>query len=254
MSYSISTGTFLKHFDITIKELYVYIHRENIKDNIINQMFLILNFTIIISIITKLSIIFICFILKWIFCDLPKITIKLCKYKCFNLCKECWNNLQYLKKVIKKIYTYNFYSYDREIYGNIIIFIIPIVYISFIISNFIYAIDIRSTEEESSIIFLTVFYLHLFIEIYCSSFHVIKDLMKHFKFTSLVFLLSNINIFGVFIVLSQIENYEITRRFEFYQRIGRLIILLFFIIMYSKSIWNIYNYNMNSKINYIYNK
>lgn len=254
MSY-FNSKNFWEKLDCTLKDLYIYLHRGNEKEieNLDgpNQILLVIVDLIFISLLAKLILIFFCFILKWIFCNLPKIATKLCKYKCSNFCKESRNNLLFLFKVIKKIYTYNFYSYDVEVYGKIIICVIPIVYILFIISNFIYVgLNLYNTEDKANkIISLMVFYLHLFIEIYCASFHMIKDLMKHFKFTVTAFLLSNLNILWVFIVLDNtVPSDEDKCNCTVISRIGRLVYLLFFMTIYTKSIVNIYHYNMNSKI------
>lgn len=241
--------TFLEKIDFTIDEMYVYIHRKNISEsNLINQIFLLLIFTIFIMILTKLSIIFICFILKWTFCDLPLITYKIWSNKCSNLCKEIFNNIIYLKKVCKKIFTYNFYSFDSSIYGNIIIFVIPVIYILFIIMNFIYAIDIRNFKKScfyTQFIHISVFYLHLLVELYSVSFYAIKDLILHLKFTFFIFTIANLNILWLFLLLSNI-NYNETICF-FAQRIARLILCFFFIGMYYFSIKRIINYKINSK-------
>jgi hypothetical protein len=252
-------NNFLEKFEYTIEELYVYIHRRDLNsksDDELqqNKILLVIISILLLFLLAKLILIFFFFILKWVICDIPKITLKLCKYKCFNICKECWNTLQYLKKVIKKIYTYNFYSYDTDTYGKIRAFIIPFSYIIFIISNFIYLngknnTDINKNSYFHSVMHLVVFYLHLFIEIYCASFYIIKDLLKHFKFTIISFFAFNFHLLCLYLILDNFGNANF--QCSFFVRIARLFLLIFFMSLYSLSLRNVYSYNMNSKYNII---
>lgn len=243
---NISGNTFDK-FLKTIDELYIYIHR----DTITNTPFVsgILVFTILLVFLVtlfKISIIFLCFFLKWIFWDILVIIFKLFKYKCSILWKECCFNINYFKKVFKKMYTYNFYSYDKDVYGPIWIILIPISYISFIICNLIFCYFENYDKENKlkNVFLICIFYLHLFIEVYISLFYCVKDLFKHIKYTSLVFLLGCFNTLWLYLFSFVFDNDE---TFQFLERVARMIYLIYFLYTYIKSFRIVINYNMNSK-------
>ena len=161
--------TTLGKFIDSINELYVYIHSNDqtkqLENKTISEILLVLIIGLFVISLFKLVLIFLCFFLKWFLCDLSCLTFKLFKHKCTTFCKECSFNFNYFKKILKKIYTYNFYCYDKEIYGKFLTVLIPMIYMLFIIVNVLFCVmKIRNfnpveIENESSffqIILITI--------------------------------------------------------------------------------------------------
>jgi len=247
-----ANGVAFDKFLLTIDELYIYIHRDTIKKKFYAiDALLITIVAVFIVTLLKMTLIFFCFFVKWITFDFIYMIIKLFRYKCSILLKEICFNINYLKKIFKKIYTYNFYSYESEVYGPIWIIIIPITYITFIIGNLIFCFyeSYKSNPSErdgfrKNVFLIIIFYLHLFIEIYISLFYCIKSLKKHIQTTSIIFCFGCINVFWLYgCSFINMERWQ----FSLLQRIARMIYIIYFLFTYTKSLKIVFQYNMNSK-------
>lgn len=90
-----------------------------------------------------------------------------------NYRSSCKNAMNYLKKVTKRICTFNFYLFDSNIIGTFMV----LSYILFICSSFIFNIlNVRVIHSpEKSELYMIIFYLHfesiLLIQILCSAFY-----------------------------------------------------------------------------------
>ncbi len=237
----------------TIDELYIYIHRyNNEKTPFASDLIILTIFCVFFVTFLKMALIFLCFFLKWILWDIFVLIIKLFKYKCSILWKECCFNINYFKKVFKKIYTYNFYSYDRDIYGKFWITLIPFSYISFIICNVVFCFFEYFHQQiydnnyywTKNIILIVLFFLHLFIEIYISLFYYIKDLKKHIETTFKIYMLACSIVLMLYISSFFVSNKDF---FQLLQRIARTIYLLYFLWGYRNSLKEVISYNMNGK-------
>lgn len=248
-----STISFLDDFANSISELYVYNHRNEVEDeHFFSKILLICIITVFIVSLFKTIIVLVCFFTKWLIFDFFCILGRLVKNKCLTFCKEMNYNRNYLNRAFKKIYTYNFYSYDRDIYGGFWCVFIPIVYILFIIGNTIFCLlRIEENLTMSKLAFtklmlIIIFFLHLFVEIYNALFYIIKDLKRHIKFTIGWFLLASLHIVWLFFVYLHFKE-ESQEKFEFFERLARFTYIIFFLYCYSKSISIVYHYDMNSK-------
>lgn len=236
-----------QRFLYTTDELYIYIHRSNKHTQPYSSDILLLTIlSVFLVTFLKMILIFLCFFLKWLIWDIIKIIIKLLKYKCSILWKECCFNINYFKKVFKKIYTYNFYSYDIDVYGKFWIIIIPLIYISFIIGNLIFNfmeyLETKQTDLRN-IFLVIIFFLHLFIEIYISLFYYIKDLKKHIFRTFYMFLIGCL----IVLLLFSFTYFDPEmKNFQLVERIVRTFFLMFFLWAYVNSLKLVLFYNMNS--------
>ncbi len=97
---------------------------------------------------------------------------------CVDIRRICCDVFYFLIRVTKKIYTYNFYSYDRSeffvaaIMNTIFLIFITsnIIYIILSRNDFIYIDDNQIKEEESiqkKALYFIAFETHLFLEILC---------------------------------------------------------------------------------------
>ncbi len=266
MNCTITDHNPFQNFMCSIDELYIYIHRDTINKDIFSSFASDSLTTTIIMVffitLFKISLIFICFFIKWLLWDILIIIFKLFKYKCSILWKECCFNINYFKKVFKKVYTYNFYSYDKDVYGPVWIILIPFLYISFIICNLIFCYfekylnnnsqDDQKDNNIKNIFLICIFYLHLFIEVYISLFYCVKDLFKHIKYTTYIFLAGCFISMLVFLSSFLFIEEEKKDLFCLCQRSGRMVYVIFFICAYIKSFNAVKKYNMNSKKNFIY--
>jgi len=244
--------SFFQKFLYTIDELYIYIHVNILEITpYASDILLLTIFSVFLVTFFKMVLIFTCFFLKWLIWDIFKVVIKLFKYKCSILWKECCFNVNYFKKVFKKIYTYNFYSYDSDVYGKFWIILIPFSYISFIISNVVFCMmEYFKQNSIKNIFLIIIFFLHLFIEIYISLFYCIRDLKKHIRTTIFTYLIGCFFVLLLFAFSLFVSEKEI---FKLLQRIVRTFYLIFFLWAYKNSLKEVISYNMNSKIFYFFN-
>ena len=105
---------------------------------------------------------------------LVKFIIALFRLKCdLNFKSSCKNAFSLLKKIGKRMFTFNFYLYEN----NLISFIMIFIYLLFLFSATYFYIDnqFQSDHSEKSENYMIIFYLHfesvLFIQLLCSSFY-----------------------------------------------------------------------------------
>lgn len=248
-----SENFFDDNFIKCINELYIYIHRdEHAKEDSLSNALIVCIITLFSASLFKTVLVLLCFFIKWLICDFFCILGSLTKHKCFTLCKQLGYSFSYLKRAGKKIFTYNFYSYDAEIYGDYWKVVIPLIYILFLLGNLLFSILVI-TELESlknrcftNIMLIVVFFLHLFIEIYNALFYIIKDLKKHINYTVYAFTAGLLNLLWLYTLSFYLQNKG--ESFDVYRRIARLIYLIFFLVCYSYSLSKVYQYDINSTL------
>lgn len=127
-----------------------------------------------------------------------------------NYKSSCKNAMNYLKKVTKRIFTFNFYLFDNNIIG----FVMVLSYFVFILSSFIFNIlnvkSIHVSEKDER--YMVIFYLHfesiLLIQILCSAFYGCHNSKIAISCGFGIFLLLNgILVIGYFIT-DRIENVD----------------------------------------------
>lgn len=124
-----------------------------------------------------------------------------------NYQSSCKNAMNYLKKVTKRIFTFNFYLFDNNIIGFFMVLSYVIFILSSVIFNWSNVYDIHSPEKSEN--YMIMFYLHfesvLLIQILCSSFYGCHN-------TKLAMACG----FGIFLLLNGILliGYFITERIE----------------------------------------
>ena len=120
-----------------------------------------------------------------------------------QLCKDICN---YMIKIGKKIYTYNFYSYDKSDFFSGAFMIA--IFIQFIVVNVIYIVlsvnslsdAVPSTPDEYiknlsfpiKYLFLYAFELHVFIELFCPIYYRGIGFNQSIKLTIFYFVYSNL--------------------------------------------------------------
>ena len=124
------------------------------------------------------------------------------RYFCFSIKNTVCNQFKtiisdichFLCRVIKKLYTYNFYSFNKseKLYGGITIFIFFIFIISNLICVILNLIYFKGELEiYQKINFILAFETHLFFEILCPLYYRGLTLINSFKETAKFFLFSN---------------------------------------------------------------
>ena len=248
----------LSEYFTFIKNIYVFSHLKTYlidpdrqeKDKIMITVFLTITSLLCGIIAFKILIIFLYFIL------IQTITHLCSCYKSFSLqkCKLSFVStfskaFIYIKNIIKRTFTYNFYIYDNIIIGVIYY----IIYFAYLIFTFIYLSLVHEhiTEEikpiSFNICYTIALELNLLIEIMCIVYYHIRHIEKHFIMTWVFFILMN----GTIFVLFKLHNVLIDKDGLFikdeFKRVVNLIINSCFLIMNLSTFINIVLYDVNKE-------
>ena len=153
--------------------------------------------------VIKILLILLYFCVITVFLNIYRHVVYLLKNRfCFDIKRVCHDILNYIIRVTKKMYTYNFYSYDRSEF--FVAVIMNIVFLIFITSNIIYIVlsrnDFKYTnndnikQEESfqkKILYFIAFETHLFLEILCPIYYRGKSFRNTFNLTLFYLMYSN---------------------------------------------------------------
>ena len=195
--------------------------------------------------ILKNTVIFIYFFVVNFIISTYKCFLRCYKKKCETNCgKDTYQTYEYLIKIFKKYYTYNFYSYENKLYGTTII----LVYLLYLFVNFCLIIShIRNNPQSSHFNFtdLITFEFDLFMEVFCTLFFIIRSKIKQLFISFLFFIL--LNVFVIFVVLMKIFDIQIFCDYNRY--ILQLVYALFFGIIFGIAIIKIIRYDQNCKYN-----
>ena len=113
---------FLYNYYDYISSIYIYSHvktflvdpSRQVIERAFDKGLFIISIVLFISILFKFAIIFIYFIIIQSIPALIKFLITLCRLKCDNNCSSsCTNAISYIRKVAKRICTFNFYLYKN---------------------------------------------------------------------------------------------------------------------------------------------
>ena len=250
--------TFLYNYYDFISSIYIYSHvktylidpsRQNVErgfDFILAIMSGIFSFSFCFKFIV---IIFYFFVLQS-FPAILKFILALCRLKCnISINSSCKNAFSLLKKIGKRIFTFNFYLYEN----NFINFVMIFIYLLFLFSATYFYIDnqLQSDNSEKSEIYMAMFYLHfesvLFIQLLCSSFYSCQN-MKISTLSAIIhFVFLNLIIYLGYLIKENIENCEGIFLNKEPQLVMNSILNFFLILLNGKSFVNAIYSNKNSK-------
>ena len=166
-----------------------------------------------------------------------------------NYRSSCYNAFIYLKKVVKRIFTFNFYLYQNVIINIIMIF----AYIIFLFGSLFFYFSnnehIKDTEKSEK--YMNHFYLHfesiLLIELLISSFYACRNMNVAVINAIVIFYALNLILYLGYLIKEQIENYEGIFEHNEPQLIMNIIFNIIFLLLNGKCLWNFLTYKSNSK-------
>ena len=150
-----------------------------------------------------------------------------------NYSSSCKNAMNYLKKVTKRICTFNFYLFENNIIG----FFMVLSYFIFILSSFIFNLenvrDIHSSEKSE--FYMVIFYLHfesiLLIQILCSAFYGCHNSKIAMSCGFGIFLLLNGILFIGYFITERIEDVDGIFEFDDPQAVMNIIFNLILFLL-----------------------
>ena len=249
---------FLYNYYDYISSIYIYSHvktflvdpsRQKIERGF-DKVLLIISTILFILILFKFAIIFIYFIIIQSIPALIKFLITLCHLKCDNNFRSsCKNATSYMRKVGKRICTFNFYLYE-----NIPIGIIMVVsYIIFLSSStfFYFLNQDESSIKEKSEGYMILFYLHfesaLLIQLLCSSFYANRNMNLSALTAIVLFIILNLILYLGYLIKEKVEYSEGIFQNKEPQLIMNSSLNFFLFLLNVKSFLNVIFYNKNSK-------
>lgn len=242
-----------------IEEVYIYNHLspkafESTNDKKLDEYLATTIMCVLVAIfsttILKMFLIFLYFFFCNTVYNICKFFVFVYRKKCLiNLSAQCKNAYSYLSKIFKKIYTYNFYSYENKPFGYVIV----IVYICFLLFNILYTTEyiiILKGQKYDDIMFrgfhIIAFEFHIFIELICCTFYIYRKLWSQYKFILISYI--GLNILICIITFLKI-NYDFTDDCnDFIRRVAHLVFLIYFATLYFISFMRVKNYNLNCNI------
>lgn len=252
---SVQNLTLFDNLFLIIQDLYIYCHLKDYNsttDEEVEQRIAVIIMTILIAIFSFTVIKIFAIFLYFFFIN---ITINFCKFCgtlikkkcCINIFSEIKFSCIYLAKNLRKLYTYNFYSYENKAYGY---FIVP-VYLIFIIFNLMFAADYTQNDKDKKMktesikmLQFIAFELSIFIELVCCFFYLTRKLRKQFIFTLAAFCFLNLVIgLTLWYKLNFCDQDDENPR-----RVANLIFLFFYCFLFSLCFKKIFCYNLNCKI------
>ena len=250
--------TFLYNYYDFISSIYIYSHVKTYLIDPSRQKFerrfdlilAIMSAIFSLSFCFKFIVIFIYFFLLQSIPALVKFILAIFRLKCdINFGSSCKNACSLLKKIGKRIFTFNFYLYENNLIGFVMIFI----YLLFLFSATYFYIDnqFQSDQSEKSETYMVIFYLHfesvLFIQLLCSSFYSCQN-MKISTISAIIhFVFLNLIIFLGYLIKENIENSEGIFLNKEPQLIMNSILNFFLLLLNGKSFFNAIFSNKKSK-------
>ena len=174
----------------------------------------------------------------------------LCKLKCdINFSSSCNNAFSYLKKVMKRISTFNFYLYENIPVG----FAMILSFLLFIFSTFTFYLfnqkQLMLREKNEG--YMRLFYLHfesiLLIQLLCSSFYACRNMTLSTISAIVLFILLNVILYLGYLVKEKVENVVGIYENNEPQIIMNAIFNLVFLLLNGKCFFNAIFFNQNSK-------
>lgn len=196
--------------------------------------------------VIKMLVIFIYFFIINLTYNIFQFIIHLFKKRCMVNCSlEIKESYEFLVKIIKKFYTYNFYSFENKLFGWLIV-PIYILYLLFNIefsTGFINKIQDKNYQDRIDIIMnILAFEFNLFIEIICVTMYITRNFKKQFIIIISSFVgLNLLVIITVFIKFF----YKLLPLCPILQIVLRILFTFYFLIFFGISIICIKRYNLN---------
>ena len=232
-----------------IQELYLYCHLKiydkNDKDNELANINMIIVALIFLCTMIKIVTIIIYFLVVNSILSIIRFFIDIYKRRCKCVCvSELKFFCNYLVKILKKIYTYNFYSYENKPLGYFLV----TVYLIFIGLNIVFAIEYRHnyTEEQDrpdyiKILQILAFEFSIFIELICGTFYLTRKVKKQILIVGPSFLFLNlVAIFAIVYKAAYLPDNDENPR-----RIANLVYVAHFSTLFVLSLIKVYKYDRN---------
>jgi len=254
---------FLYNYYDYMSSIYIYFHVKTYlidpnrqdAEKIFDQILLYLSLFFVLVIGFKILVIIFYFIFIQAFAALIKFIINLFKLKFkIDYCSSFKNAGSYLKKVAKRIFTFNFNLYNNKIVGSIMV----ISYFLFLISStcFYNENDTYISESEKPEGYMRLFYFHfesiLLIQLLCFSFYSCHDMNIATACAVILMILLNIILYLGYLIRDRIESVEGIFEYNEPQLVMNMIFNLVFFLLDIKCFYNIiFSKKYRKKINLI---
>jgi len=220
-------------------------------EKVIDIILLVISSLLAALIIFKLFVIVVYFLFIRSLPQVIKFLINLCRFKCkINIGSSCKNALFNIKKVGKRISTFNFYIYENNLIG----FVMVLSYLLFLVSSALF--DIFNIKEldfsEKSDHYMKLFYIHfesmLLTHLLCTSFYASRNMSLDTITAVVLFILLNVVLYLGYLIKEKIENVEGIFENKEPQLIMNSLFNFIFAFINVKSFLNALFYDKNSKI------
>lgn len=255
--------TFIYNYYDYMSSIYIYFHvktylidpnRQTV-EKIFDQILLYLSYIFVSAIGFKIFVIVVYFFIFQALAALFKFIINLFRLKFkINYCSSFKNAVSFLKKVGKRIFTFNFNLYDNRIVGSIMI----ISYFLFLFSStyFYSENDKHINDTEKSEKYMRIFYFHfesiLLIQLLCFSFYSCHNMNIATACAIFLWVLLNIILYMGYLIKDRIENVEGIFEYNEPQLIMNMIFNLIFFLLDIKCLYNVvFSKKYRKKINII---
>ena len=219
-------------------------------EQVIDYFLLIISMVLFVLIGFKLVVIMIYFVLVRSSFQVIKFFINLCRFKCqTNICTSLKIALHNIKKVIKRIFTFNFYLYDNIPIGAIMV----LSYLLFLASSAVFYLvnNNEISSPEKSIHYMKLFYVHfesmLMIHLLCISFYSCRNMSLDTLTGIILFILLNVLLYLGYLIKEKMENVEGIFENKEPQLIMNSLFNFIFLFINAKSFWNAFFHNSKSK-------
>jgi hypothetical protein len=249
-----STFSTLDKIFSVIEDLYIYGHLknyenyskeeleqdENIAKTIMLILIIIFSFTMI-----KVAVISVYFFFITVLCNAGKFFIYVFQKKCcVDFKKEFKFACFYLGKIMKKLYTYNFYAFENKILGVVLV----LLYLVFLFFNILFTSEYMEIKQDYGVeipegvkvLQIVAFELTIFMELVCGCFYVFRSVKKQFTVVLSSF-------FGLNLIISIAVFYKIDQDDENPRRYANLFFLTYFSVLFLISAIKVAKYDINCK-------
>ena len=171
-------------------------------------------------------------------------------FRCkINISSSLKNAFYNIKKIVKRIFTFNFYLYENRLIGVAMV----LFYLLFLASSAVFYVvnndEISSSEKSNR--YMKLFYVHfesmLMIHLLCISFYSCRNMCLDTLSGIILFILLNVVLYMGYLIKEKIENVEGIFENKEPQLIMNSIFNFIFLLINAKSLWNSFFYNRKSK-------